>query len=138
MVHQWKSQVRDYESDLYGGVNAATYINYMEEARKWFLAHYGFNLKEMFDRNLGFIVTRYEIDYKASLVAGDEFVVETTMERISRIQVEFTQHVYSLPGRKLVVTSKNLGIPIAVSTNRPVWPAELDEKLAAFPIRGKA
>jgi YbgC/YbaW family acyl-CoA thioester hydrolase len=64
-------------------------MNFLEEARKWFLAQYGFNLKEMFARDLGFIVTRYEIDYKLSLVAGEEFVIETSMEQISRVQVKF-------------------------------------------------
>jgi acyl-CoA thioester hydrolase len=136
-IYQWKSQVRDYELDGYGGVNAATYMNYMEEARKHFLAAYGFNLMEMFKRDLGFIGTRYEIDYKLSLVAGDEFVVETSMERVSRLKVKFFQQIYKLPERKLAVECTNYGIPITVSTNRPTWPVELDEKLKDFPIQSK-
>ena len=136
-IHQWTSQVRDYEADVYGGVNAATYMNYMEEARKWFLAQHGFNLKEMFDRDLGFIGTRYEIDYKLSLFPGDEFVVETSMERVSRLKVKFTQQIYKLHERTLAVECTNYGIPITVSTNRPTWPAELDELLKDFPIQPK-
>ncbi len=136
-VHQWQGLVRDYENDMYGGVNAATYLNYMEEARKWFLAQYGFDLKEMFGRDLGFIVTRYEIDYKLSLLAGDAFVVETSMERVSRLKVKFLQRIYKLPTRQLAVECTNYGIPISVSSNRPVWPAELDEKLKDFPILEK-
>jgi acyl-CoA thioester hydrolase len=136
-IHQWQSKVRDYEADMYGGVNAATYMNYMEEARKWFLAQYGFNLKEMFDRDLGFVGTRYEIDYKLSLYPGDEFVIETSMVRMSRLQVKFTQHIYKLPDRKLAIDCTNYGLPITVSTNRPNWPVELDELLKDFPIQPK-
>ncbi len=136
-VHQWQGKVRDYEADMYGGVNTATYMNYMEEARKWFLAQFGFNLKEMFDRDLGFVATRYEVDYKLSLYPGDEFVIETSMLRLSRVQVKFTQHIYRLPDRKLALGCTNHGLPITVSTNRPTWPAELDELLKDFPIQPK-
>lgn len=136
-MHEWKSQVRGYEVDSGGGINAATYLNYMEEARKHFLAGFGFDLMAMFKRDLGFVASRYEIDFLWSLIGGDEFVVETAMERISRLQVEFTQHIYRLPDRKPVVKCKNLGLAINVSKNRPVWPPELDELLKDFPIRGE-
>jgi len=136
-VHQWQSRVRDYEGDIYGGVNAATYMNFMEEARKWFLAQYGFNLKAMFERDLGFVGTRYEIDYKLSLYPGDEFVIETSMVRTSRLLVKFTQHVFRLPDRKLALECTNYGLPITVSTGKPTWPIELEDLLMDFPIQPK-
>jgi YbgC/YbaW family acyl-CoA thioester hydrolase len=85
-MHEWQSQVRDYEINAYGGVNAGTYLSYMEEARKHFWASLGFDLMAMFKQNLGFVVSRYEIDYHWSLVSGELFVVETVMQRISRLQ----------------------------------------------------
>ena len=106
-MHSWESQVRDYEVDVYGGVNAATDLNYMEEARKHFLATLGFDLLAMFKRNLGFVVGRYEIDYLAPLVGGDHFVVETSMESVSRPQVEFAQNIYRLVDRRHAVRCKN-------------------------------
>ena len=136
-MKSWSSQVRDYEVDVYGGVNAATYLNYMEEARKHFLADLGFDLLAMFKRNLGFVVGRYEIDYLAPLVGGEHFVVETSMQRISRVQVEFTQDIYRSVDRKHAVKCKNLGLPVNVAMNRVEWPTELDELLKDFPIRPK-
>ncbi len=136
-MHEWKSQVRDYELDAYGGVNAATYLNYMEEARKHYLTELGFDLMVMFKRNLGFVVSRYEIDYLLSLYGGEYFVIETAMERISRLQVEFLQNVYRLPDKKLAVRCKNIGLPINVATSRADWTPELDELLKGFPIRPK-
>jgi acyl-CoA thioester hydrolase len=132
--HQWSSQVRDYEIDGYGGVNAAIYLNYMEEARKQFLYSLGFDYKAMAQRNLGFVVGRYEIDFVVSLVAGDEFVVETHMERVSRCRVEFHQLIYRLPGMELAVKCKNIGLPINIKRNRVEWPAELDVLLKDFPV----
>lgn len=122
---------------MYGGVGAGTYLNFMEEARKCFLAQYGFNLKEMFDRGLGFVGSRFEVDYRLSLYPGQEFVVETRMVRTSRLQVKFTQQIYKLPDRKLAVECTNYGLPISVATGRPTWPSELDELLKDFPIQPK-
>lgn len=131
----WNTQVRDYECDGYGGVNHATYLNYMEEARKWYLAVLNFDLAALAKRNIGFVVTRYEVDYRLSLVSGDEFVVETKMERISRIQVQFTQNIFRLPDRKIVVKSINFGVPINIKSSRPEWPEEIEKLMADFPIR---
>lgn len=132
----WTSKVRDYEMDAYGGVNAATYLNYMEEARKEYLALLKFDLAELAKKNIGFVVIRYEVDYRCSLIAGDHFVVETSMERVSRIKVIFHQSIYRLPDRKPAVSCQNSGIPINIKRNRPEWPPELDILLKDFPIRG--
>lgn len=134
-MHTWTSQVRDYEVDFYGGVNAATYLNYMEEARKHYLASIGIDVVQFFKRGIGFVVGRYEIDYLWSLGPGDHFTVETSMERVSRVKVEFIQYIYRQEDTKLVVKCKNIGLPIDVLANKVCWPAELNEILAAFPIR---
>lgn len=136
-MHTWQSHVRDYEVDFYGGVNAATYLNYMEEARKHFLKEAGLDLLDFWKKGVGFVVTRYEVDYQWSLVSGEAFVVETTMERISRLKVEFIQHIYRAADRKLVLKCKNWGLPIDVKANKATWPPELDVILAAFPIRAE-
>lgn len=134
----WNAQVRDYEVDSFGGVNAATYINYMEEARKHYLYAIGIHINDLFKQNIGFVVGRYEIDYLCSLVGGDNFVVETKMERVSRLKVEFTQNIYRRADMALSVRCKNTGLPIDITTNRACWPPMLNEILANFPIVKKA
>ena len=136
-MHKWVNQVRDYEVDFYGGVNAATYLNYMEEARKHFLASIGIDVVQFFKRGIGFVVGRYEIDYLWSLVPGDHFLVETSMERVSPVKVEFTQKVYRQQDKKLAVKCKNIGLAIDIQANKVYWPTELDEILVGFPIRSK-
>ncbi len=132
--HRWRSQVRDYEVDGFGGVNAATYLNYMEEARKHYLATLGIHpFKLAREHNLGFVVGRYEVDYLRSLVDGDMFEVVTSMARVSRLRVEFTQAIHRLPDGVLVVRSRNIGLPLDIRRNKPVWPPLLDELLVDFP-----
>lgn len=131
----WITHVRDYECDAYGGVNHATYLSYMEEARKWYLTALNFDLAALAKRNIGFVVTRCQIKYQLSLVGGDKFVVETKMDRVSRIQVRFTQNIFRLPDRAVVVESVNFGIPIDIKSNRPTLPEEIKKLLADFPIQ---
>jgi acyl-CoA thioester hydrolase len=132
--HTWSAQVRDYEVDGFGGVSAATYLNYFEEARKHYLLSIGLDLMVLWRRHIGFVVGRYEVDYLLSLVGGDEWVIETSMARVSRLKVEFTQHLYRLPERSLAVRCKNIGLPVNTQTNRPFWPQELNEILVDFPV----
>ena len=136
-MHRWTSQVRDYEVDLYGGVNAATYLNYMEEARKHYLAGIGIDVVGFFKRGIGFVVGRYEIDYLWSLVNGDHFVVETTMERVGKARVEFTQQILRQREGRLAVKCKNIGLALDIVANKVHWPEELDRILADFPIRSR-
>jgi len=52
-------------------------------------------------QGIGFVMVRMEIDFRRSLEAGDEFVVETQMERESKRRFLFMQNIYCLPDRKL-------------------------------------
>jgi acyl-CoA thioester hydrolase len=133
-MHKWTSQVREYEVDSYGGVNAATYLNYMQEARKHFLMEIGIDAAELYRQNIGLVVGRYEVDYLWSLTGGDEYVVKTSMERTAHNKVEFTQHIYRLKDNKLAVKCKNIGLAINIQTNKVEWPPLLDEILVNFPI----
>jgi acyl-CoA thioester hydrolase len=134
-VVSWTAKVRDYEIDGYGGVNASTYLNYMEEARKEYLALLKLDLAALAKRNIGFVVARYEVDYRRSLFSGEEFVVETQMKRVSRLKVIFNQSIYRLQDRALIVKCKNEGVAINIATLRPEWPNELNVLLADFPIQ---
>lgn len=138
MTHAYTLTVRDYEVDSYGGVNNATFLNYMEEGRKLYLATIGLDLRALFYKNIGFVVTRYEIDYLRSLAAGDEVEIETSMTRLSRLKFRFEQNIYLLPGRVPVVKAINIGVPINVAKNRAEWAPELDALLGHFPVPQKA
>jgi acyl-CoA thioester hydrolase len=107
----------------------------MEEARKHYLAGIGIDVVQFFKRGIGFVVGRYEIDYLWSLGPGDLFTVETSMERVSRVKVEFAQQIVRQNDNKLVVKCKNIGLPIDIQSNKVCWPTELDEILADFRIR---
>lgn len=125
--------VRDYECDLQGVVNNAVYQNYLEHARHEYLKSLGIDFAALAARGINLVVTRAELDYKASLTSGDSFVVEVRLEQISPVRIGFRQHIYRLPDRKLAIAALVTGTALN-GKGRPQLPEELKSAL----IQGSA
>jgi len=120
--------VRDYECDMQGVVNNAVYQHYLEHARHEFLKSIGIDYAALTAQGINLFVTRVEIDYKLSLISGNRFVVEISLERVSPLRIGFRQHIYRLPDRKTIVRSLVTGA-IMNAKGRPQVPKELDALL---------
>jgi len=120
--------VRDYECDMQGIVNNAVYQHYLEHARHEFLKSIGIDYAALTAQGINLFVTRVEIDYKLSLISGNRFVIEISLERVSPLRIGFRQNIYRLPDRKTVVRSLVTGA-ILNAKGRPQVPKELDELL---------
>lgn len=77
MVHRTELTVRGYENDVYGHVNNAVYLNYLEHARGEFLSAIGFDYGAVLAAGFGIWVVRIEIDYLSSARRGDLLAIET-------------------------------------------------------------
>ncbi len=120
--------VRDYECDLQGVVNNAVYQNYLEHARHEYLKEIGIDFAALAAEGINLVVTRAEIDYKASLTSGDTFVVEVRPERISPVRIGFRQDIYRLADRKAVVKALVTGTALNAK-GRPQLPEALKDIL---------
>ncbi|GAB4185959.1 MAG: thioesterase family protein [Calditrichia bacterium] len=69
-------KVRTYECDLYGHVNNATYLNYLEYARMEYLYSKGYSLESLKERGVMAVVVRVDIQYKKPAFPGDELEIE--------------------------------------------------------------
>lgn len=118
-------KVRDYECDMEGIVNNATYMNYLEHARHEFLHTVGINFAEMTARGIIMVVTRAELEYKASLKSGDTFKVCVDVERESKLRFTFVQDIFNSDG-KLVLKGRVTGTAVN-SKGRPELPAEIEQ-----------
>jgi acyl-CoA thioester hydrolase len=119
--------VRDYECDLQGIVNNATYQHYLEHARHEFLLSRGVSFSTLHEEGTDLFVIRVEIDYKSPLKSRDRFVVRLHVEREGNLRLVFVQDILRLPDHKLVVTARVTGV--AIKNGRPVSPAGLLEQL---------
>ena len=92
-TYQLSFSVRDYECDMQGVVNNAVYQHYLEHARHEFLKLHGLDFAALTRAGIQLVVTRAELDYRASLTSGDHFTVSTRLEQQSRLRFVFQQSI---------------------------------------------
>jgi acyl-CoA thioester hydrolase len=128
-VFDLELKVRDYECDMDHVVNHAVYLNYLEHARHEFLMGIGIKFGELSKRGISLVVTRVEADFKASLTSGDTFIVRTSFNRKGRIRLQFSQNIYRMPDKRLMLSAVVTGTALN-ERGRPEIPLELDLVLA--------
>lgn len=116
--------VRDYECDLAGMVNNASYLNYIEHARHEFLRSSGIDFAGLAAQGVYLIVVRIELDFLYPLRSGDRFYVGLNPERVSRLRFGFQQDIFRLPDEKPVLKAKVIGSAIN-ENGRPRLPREI-------------
>ncbi|MDQ9091832.1 acyl-CoA thioesterase [Pseudoalteromonas haloplanktis] len=123
-------KVRDYECDLQGIVNNSVYFNYLEHARHEFLHANGIDFAQLARDKINLVVMRSEMDYKQSLVPGDEFYVVVEPERISRLKFGFRQTVVRKHDEKVMLKALVIGTSVN-EQGRPFLPAQVDQLFKA-------
>ena len=101
--------VRDYELDRFGVVNNAVYQNYLEHTRHAFLESRNVSLTQLYEQGFSPVVSRAEIEYRASLVSGDSFDVTLAVEILSRIRFVFFQEINRHADRRVVTRARITG-----------------------------
>ena len=118
-------KVRDYECDLQGIVNNSVYFNYLEHARHEFLHANGVDFAQLTRDKINLVVMRSEMDYKQSLMPGDEFYVAVEPERISRLKFGFRQTVVRKHDEKVMLKALVIGTAVN-ERGRPFLPDQVD------------
>ena len=109
MTFQVEFKVRDYECDMQGIVNNGVYFNYLEHARHEYLLAKGLDFADLTAKKIHLVVVRSEMDYKNSLTSGDQFVVQVSVERISKVKFGFRQRVVRLSDQKVALEALVIG-----------------------------
>ncbi|MES2826400.1 MAG: acyl-CoA thioesterase [Pseudomonadota bacterium] len=123
--------VRDYECDMAGVVNNSVYLNYLEHARHSMLKAGGIDFADLARQRIGLVVTRAEVDYVRSLVSGNQFVVKTSIRRVSKLRFEFSQDIFRLPDNLPIIKAKITGTPINAEGKPRITP-ELETLIVAM------
>ncbi|PAJ72402.1 4-hydroxybenzoyl-CoA thioesterase [Pseudoalteromonas sp. NBT06-2] len=131
MTFRIELKVRDYECDLQGIVNNGVYFNYLEHARHEFLAENNVDFAQLATDKINLVVIRSEIDFKSSLVPGDEFYVEIVPERISKVKFGFRQKIVRLKDEKVAIDALVIGTSLN-ERGRPFLPDYID---SVFPAK---
>ncbi len=127
---QVMSKVRDYELDMQGIVNNGVYFNYLEHARHEYLLANGVDFSALALQGINLVVIRSELDYKASLTSGDEYVVQVAVERLSKVKFGFRQQVIRRSDQKLCVAALVTGTALN-ERGRPYLSPEIEALFAS-------
>lgn len=88
-------KVRDYECDIQGVVNNATYQRYMEVTRnEWLYEEMGLNYSKMTAENKFLFVSKIVIEYKYPLRPNDKFWCGGIVRRTSNVKLVAVQDIY--------------------------------------------
>jgi acyl-CoA thioester hydrolase len=95
-VHEKRIEIRWKDLDVYGHVNNAVYLTYLEEARdEWLGATLG-DPAEVWN----WVLVHVEIDYRRELDLQDDFVIATCrLDRVGTSSVRTHEEVRTLDGQ---------------------------------------
>ena len=108
--------VRFRDCDPMGHVNNAVYLTYLEVAR---FAYWNDVAGGRWFGDVGFIVARAEIDYKASAVTGDTVHVHLGITGLGRTSFVFEYELVDQSG-KLIATAKTVQVMYDYAQKKPV------------------
>ena len=99
-------KVRFYETDLMGVVHHANYLRWFEMGRVEYLRQAGIDLNEMMGE--GFMVPIVDVNcrYRQSARFDDEVIIETVLEKLSKVKLSFSRMACSLPKERPQTASR--------------------------------
>jgi len=86
-------QVMNYQTDSFGIVHHARYLEMMEEAR-WLYCYENELMDPYHERGIIHVIVNINIDYQNSARIGDELDIQTELLRVTEKSVVFRQAVY--------------------------------------------
>ncbi len=92
-MHKTEIVVRHYECDVYGHVNNANYLNYLEHARGEFLKDIGFDYKNYVAEGYGVYVVKVSINYRSSALPEETLEIFTKPIKRRRANGIFYQEI---------------------------------------------
>jgi acyl-CoA thioester hydrolase len=94
-LNSYQHAVRVYyeDTDAGGIVYYANYLKFFERARTEWLRALGINQSIFLEQNIGFVVTKVEMDNKASAKLDDLLTITTTISRLKSASLVFSQQL---------------------------------------------
>ena len=109
-------------------VNNTVYLRWVQEVAS---AHWRAIANTEAQENIGWVVLRHEIDYKAPACLGDQVVLRTWVGQSTRLTFERFTEIRRSGDDQLLSKARTLWCPINAQTGRPVRvPAEVREQFS--------
>lgn len=120
--------VQAADIDRQNHVNNTVYVRWIQEIAT---AHWNATAPVPARDEIGWVVLRHEIDYKAPLGLGDQIVLRTWVGKATRVTFERFVEILRQPDRKLMASARTLWVPINPETGKPIRvPPEVRERFS--------
>ena len=112
-------KVRGYHVDLYGHVNNARYLEFIEEAR-WAFAEDSLDLAQWQERGIGFSIVNITINYRHPAFMGDMLEIHTHLAELGNASGTI-HHEIMLKGKNDTVVDADVTfVMVNTQTNKAV------------------
>ena len=101
MIHTIEIKIRGYHLDLFGHVNNARYLEFLEEAR-WAAFEKTVDLEQMARRGWAFTVVNININYRRPALMNDVLRIETRIAEWRRRSAIVRQEVINIQSGETV------------------------------------
>ena len=112
-------KVRGYHLDMYGHVNNARYLEFLEEAR-WSLIENDFELDEFEKAGLVFAVVNININYRKPAFRDNVLKIESSLSKIGKTSATIHQKI-SLAGTEISIADADVTfVVIDLQSQKPI------------------
>lgn len=122
------AKVRGYHLDLYGHVNNARYLEFLEEGR-WSYYEKRVNRDEVHQRGLGLVVVNNNINYRYPARLHDVLEIRTEVDTIGKKSITFKQEIYLKDTDTLVIDARVVFVILDMKTGKAI---EIDNELRSY------
>jgi acyl-CoA thioester hydrolase len=118
-VHERTFRVRHYECDMYGHVNHANYLRYMQEAAFDASAAVGYSLETYQALGRYWLIRDTDVEYLSPLRFGDTVRVKTWVVDFRRVRSRRAYEFYRVEDGELVARAQTDWVFLEQATGRP-------------------
>ncbi len=97
-------------------VNNTVYLRWVQDVA---VAHWRALASPEAQEEIGWVVLRHEIDYKAPGCLGDEVMLRTWVGQASRLKFERLTEIVRDQDRRLLARARTIWVPINTKTGKP-------------------
>ena len=102
--------------DEQGHVNNTVYLRWVQDIAT---GHWRAIASSAAQAEIGWVVVRHEIDYKAPALPGDDILLRTWVGKATRITFERHTQILHAARRQLLAQARTLWCPISTQTGKP-------------------
>jgi len=119
MIHHHEIKVRGFHTDMFGHVNNARYLEFLEEAR-WEFTEQFMNYHEWAEQDRAFVVVNINISYRNAAKLSDILEIQSSMANIGGKSGTVHQEIFLKGTEHKVIDADVTFVIIDVKTNKAI------------------